>query len=349
VMEAFQLAANALAAAGITEVYDAGFLAFPGVVGLNAPLERYLRLLQRADTEKPLPIKVNLMIPAPSPLADEVVAHPEAFTFSPRLRVTHLKLFQDGAFGSRGGALRAPYADDPSTRGVQRMTVDELGREVRRALDAGLDVATHALGDEAVARVLDVYESVLGERPELAPRRLRVEHVSYASDRDLERAARLGVLLVVQPDFVYPDENGRTMEDDRLGEERSQGAYAFARLDRLGAAMAGSSDLFTVPAQPLWNTYAATTRKNPGGAPLEGWHKEERLTRERSVGLFTTFYPPGGGEPVAGVLRVGAPADGVVLSANPLTVEESKMLDIGVHATIRDGKVIYSDGLLPVP
>ncbi len=120
--EAFRLSVHELAARGITEVYDAGFLAFPGVVGMNVPFDRYLKILRRADAEEPLPLRVNLMIPSPSVLADEVVEKPDAFVFSPRLRVTHIKLFLDGAMGSRGAALRSAYSDDPSSRGVLRMS-----------------------------------------------------------------------------------------------------------------------------------------------------------------------------------------------------------------------------------
>ncbi len=348
VVEAYRLAARELASRGITEIFDAGSLGFPGVVGMDAPFERNLGLLRRADTEEPLPIRVNLMIPSPSTFADKVVESPSAFESPPRIRVTHIKLFQDGALGSRGAALRSAYGDDSSTRGVHRMSVQELEKEVGRAIDAGLDVATHAIGDDAVGRALDAYESLLSERPGLAPRRLRIEHMSYASEADIERAARLGILLVVQPGFIYPDVNGRAMEDDRLGEKRSRWAYAFARLDQLGAALAGSSDDFTIPPSPFWNYYAAVTRKNPSGAPTDGWHGEETLTRQRSLRLFTSLYPKdgGNGEFHGGSLRIGGPADCVILSANPLTVEESKILDLRIHATTLAGRVSFSDGAL---
>lgn len=344
VMEAFRLALRTLASRGVTEVYDAGFLAFPGVVGLNARFHRYLDLLRRVATEEMLPVRVNLMIPSPSALADEVVAHPRSFLSDRRLRVTHLKLFQDGALGSRGGALRQPYADDPSTRGVHRMTVEELAREVARALDAGLDVATHAIGDGAVGRALDAYESVLASDPEISPRRLRIEHFSHASSEDMERAARLGIVLVVQPGFIYPNDEGRTMEDARLGEERAKNAYAFGRLHRLGARLAGSSDDFAMPPPPLWSFYAAATRKNPSGLPPEGWHKEENLSREESLRLLTRLSPAGGGEPFDGQLRIGGAADCVVWSANLLAVPESEILAVRVYATLLEGEPTFHDG-----
>ena len=135
------------------------------------------------------------------------------------------------------------------------------------------------------------------------------------------------------------------MEDERLGEKRARGAYALARLEQLGATMAGSSDDFTIPPSPFWNFYAAATRKNPAGAPLDGWHSGERLTREQSLQLFTRFHPQGGGK-VEGSLHIGGPADCVVLSANPLREEESVILDIRVHATMLAGELCFHDGTL---
>jgi predicted amidohydrolase YtcJ len=201
VMLAYGLAAEALAARGVVEVYDAGALAFPGVVALNADFARALVLLQRADSVAPLAIRVNLMVPAPSRLADSLLAGPRDWILSPRIRITHLKLFADGALGSRGAALTHPYADQPGTRGVARMTTEEILRLSRRALDAGLGVATHAIGDEAVRRTLDAYEQLLRERPGSDPTRLRIEHFSYARETDLARAVRLGVVLSIQSNF----------------------------------------------------------------------------------------------------------------------------------------------------
>jgi len=353
ITEAFRLATHAVAAQGITEVYDAGFLAFPGVVGLNAPLEHYFDLLRKLDEQEPLPLRVNLMIPAPSSLAEKVLRNPKAFAASPRLRVTHVKLFADGALGSRGAALTHPYADDPDTRGVFRMTTEELKANVERALAAGLDVATHAIGDAAVGRVLDVYESILSSTPQLDPGRLRIEHFSYASAADFKRAARLGIILVIQPGFVYPHAAGHTMEGARLGEKNSERAYAWARLQALGARLAGSSDDFSLFPRPLWNFHAAVTRKNPEGRPADGWHPAERLSREASLRLFTGFIPPGGGpakEPAgrsfsSGQLELGGAAGLVIVTRNPLTANEAEILQTEVAATLLDGRFTFDRGL----
>jgi predicted amidohydrolase YtcJ len=340
ITEAFRLGARVLAAQGLTEVYDAGFLPYPSIVAMNVPLERYYDLLRKLDAAEPLPVRVNLMVPLPTSLGEAVLRDPAKFRPSPRLRVTHIKLFADGAMGSRGAALLKPFADDPRQRGVFRMTAEELQRDVQRALAAGLDVATHAIGDAAVERVLDVYAGVLAADASLVPRRLRIEHFSYASEKDIRRAAHHGLLLCIQPGFVWPGDDGLTMEDSRVGKENSAGAYAFASLADLGAVLAGSSDDYTLPQHPLWNFYAAATRMNPEGKPAGGWHPEERLPRQAALQLFTDFAEAGGGV-TRGILREDEAADFVVLSGNPLKTAENEILKIRVLATIRGGVVTY--------
>jgi predicted amidohydrolase YtcJ len=338
IRRAFRLGAEALAAQGVTEVFDAGFLGLPGVVDLRLDFERYLMLLVEADRESPLPLRVHVMVPAPSALADRIEADPASYRrLTPRVGVSHVKLFADGALGSRGAWLSHPYADDPATTGVERMSHLDIRDETVRALDAGFDVATHAIGDAAVERTLDVYEEILRERPQLRPRRLRVEHFSYAKPEDFDRAAALGVVLVVNPDFVAPDDHGRAMEDARVGPERSDRVYALGRLAAAGARLGFGSDYFVAPGAPLLGYYAATTRRNGNGLPAAGWHPEERLSRVESLRVQTRLWPAGGGEPERGGLAVGGRADLVVLTADPLTVEESAILQVGVEATFLDG------------
>lgn len=344
---AFRAGTRMLAAQGITEVYDAGFLPFPGIVAMNVPLERYYKLLMQLDVAEPLPLRVNLMVPMPTTLGEAVLREPEKFrgAAGARVRVTHVKLFADGAMGSRGAALSKPFADDATTRGVFRMTAEELQREVKRALAAGFDVATHAIGDAAVERVMDVYAAVLAADASLNPRRLRIEHISIASHKDMRRAAHHGVLLSVQPGFVWPDDDGLTMEDSRMGRDGTGGAYAWATLAELGAVMAGGSDDFTLPQHPLWNFYAAATRMNPEGRPEGGWHAVERLPREAALRLFTDLAMPGG-VMERGRLEEGGVADMVVLSGNPLTFAKSEILKIRVVATIRSGEVVFGGDVL---
>ena len=338
VMAAFRKATVVLAEQGVTQVFDAGFLAVPGIVDLELDLERYLNLLLRTDQEEPLPVRVNLMIPAPSDLASRITGD-RSFErhLSPRLRVTHLKLFMDGALGSRGALLSHPYADDLSTHGVRRMTPSELRAEALRGLDSGLDIATHAIGDQSIAEALDVYEEILKSRPDVLPNRLRLEHFSYAREEDFERAARLGIVLSVQPNFVFPGDDGVTMEEARVGLGNSARVYAWGRLRDLNARLAFGSDYFNRPLAPLYTYYAAVTRRNPAGLPREGWHPAERLHRLEAMQWATTLQGPGGEFIDHQGLEVGKTADLVVLSADPMRVPEDQILETVVEATFLAG------------
>jgi hypothetical protein len=340
IRDALRAGAHLLAAQGITDVYDAGFLPFPGIVAMNVPLERTMDLLLALDAAEPLPISINLMVPWPTTLAEAVLAGRWPLAIRPRVRITHIKLFADGAMGSRGAALSRPYADDPSMQGVFRMSAEEIREVTQRTINAGLDVATHAIGDAAVRRVLDVYEEILKANPGLNPRRLRVEHFSVAQPADIARAVRLGVLLSIQPGFIIPDADGRIMEDHRLGTNYSEEVYPWATLEEQGAVLAGGSDDFTYPHHPLWGFYAAATRKNSAGQPVEGWHPAEKLSRQSSLRLFTDFFTQGG-VVARGMLRKGAAADFIILSVNPLTVEESRILSLNVHATYSAGRATF--------
>jgi hypothetical protein len=339
VRAATQMAAHSLAARGYTEIMDAGTMHFPGLVAMNAPMRRWLDILRDVDRSDALPVNVNIMVPAPSEVAEQLLSGKLQRELSPRIRFTHVKLYADGAFGSRGALMHEPYSDDAENLGVSRMTEEEMFEYAMRAIGAGLDVAIHAIGDAAVGRVLNVHEKVLRSNASISPRRLRLEHFSVATSADIQRAARLGILIVAQPGFVWPMSNGFCMEDYRLGDERVRRAYAWRTLLNLGAQIAGSSDDYSLPPHALWNFHAAATRKNPEGVPRDGWQGQECLTREESLLLFTRLAAPGGGWR-DGQLRQGGTADLMVLSADPLHVPESQILEILVIATLRNGRVV---------
>ena len=221
------------------------------------------------------------------------------------------------------------------------MAHEEIRHHVVAALEAGLDVAAHTIGDAAVEITLDVYEEILAEKPQLEPGRLRIEHFSYAKAEDFERAAKLGIMTVVNPDFMAPDDHGLAMEDARVGLEQSERIYAFGRLTAAGARLAFGSDYFSAPGQPLLGFYCATTRTNSNGLPVDGWHPAERLSRIESLRIQTRLWPPGGGPPERGELTVGGVADLVVLTADPLAVEASAILGIDVETTFLGGMITH--------
>lgn len=342
VTRAFRLATAAMAARGVSEVFDAGFLAVPSVVALNVDFRRYLTLLANADLEQPLGVAVNLMVPAPSDLAEALTSSPDVQrASSPRVRITHLKLFADGALGSRGAALTHPYGDDPTVTGVPRMTEAEIEMWARRALGVGLDVATHAIGDEAVRRTLDAYERLLTDDPHLDPRRLRIEHFSYAREADFERVVRLGIVISMQSNFNSLPGDIPSFGERRVGAAGATRVYAWRTLGEMGGRLAEGSDYFTMPGAPLLGFHAALTRQNALGAWGSG-----AAGRERAFRLMTMRYPAGGGDPRPAVIRAGSRADLQVLSANPLTVLEDSLLEVRVLATFLAGKRVYDAGVL---
>lgn len=335
VVAAWRLAAEALAARGVTRVYDAGVLPMPGLVAMNAPFAHYISLLRRADSLSPLPIQVHLMVPAPSAAAESLLAAPAAAReLSPRIRVTHLKLFVDGALGSRGAALTHAYADDPATHGVARMTTAEIAALAGTALDAGLGVATHAIGDEAVKRTLDAYEEVLRARPAVAPGRLRIEHFSYARDEDFARAVNLGVVLSIQGNF-----NSGTADDPPFGAQRVGAAgeprvYAWSRLRRMGAKLAEGSDYFTRPGGALDGVIAAIERRYAVGEGMAGHD-----ARQVAYTLGSTWWGADGVAEPPGP-AVGRRAQLVVFSGNPLGVAATGLNNLEVVATVLGQRVL---------
>ncbi len=334
VMAAYRLGAEAIAARGVVEVDDAGVLPRPGLVALNADFGRYLQLLRRADSSEALPLRVNLMIPAPSALADSVLAADTNRALSPRLRITHLKLFTDGALGSRGAALTHPYADDAATRGVPRMTMDEITDLALRAVDAGLGVAIHAIGDEAVKRALDACEAVISERPGLDPTRLRIEHFSYAREQDFIRAVRLGVVLSIQSNFNSARTDTPTFGAMRVGADNDPRVYAWNRLQRIGATLIEGSDYFTRPGPALAGYVAALTLHN-----AIGMGRPESEARGLALRMHTMRFVAGGVAPSS--MQPGATADLVILSGNPLTTPIDRVAEIEVYATIGNGRVTW--------
>lgn len=328
VIEAWRRGADAMASRGVTRVYDAGVLALPGVVALNADFARFVRLLADADRVRPLPVTIHLMIPAPSAFAESVLVMPAAAReLSPNVRITHLKLFADGALGSRGAALSHPYADDATTHGVLRMDAAAIGALARRGLDAGLDVATHAIGDRAVAAALDAYESILRERPDLEPARLRIEHFSYASDADLERAARLGVALSIQSNFNSARGTAPTFGEQRVGVEGADRVYAWDRLEALGALLVEGTDHFGAPSAPLAGVHAALT-----GINAIGQRGDTPEVRERVLRMHQTWLAPGGRLVLPDSMR----GPRVRLTADPRRVPVESLPAIATVATPRD-------------
>jgi predicted amidohydrolase YtcJ len=200
-----------------------------------------------------------------------------------RLTVRSVKLFADGALGSRGAALLAPYSDQPNQRGLLFMSNADMERKIETALRAGYQVNVHAIGDAANRQVLDGFE---GAYQAVGGRALRnrIEHAQVVALADIPRFKRLDVIASMQPTHATSDMN---MAEDRIGKERLQGAYAWRRFLEQGTRIAAGSDFPVESPNPFFGLYAAVTRTDHGNLPFGGWHPEQAMTLVEAFRAFT--------------------------------------------------------------
>ena len=264
-----------------------------------------------------------------------------------RVAVAAVKLMADGALGSRGAALHAPYCDDPANRGLLLLPVDELEARVRAAAARGFQVCVHAIGDRANTLVLDALEAVLRGRPRPSGGRLaavpgsdprhRVEHAQILAAPDIPRFRALGVLPSMQPTHCTSD---MPWADARLGAERIPGAYAWRSLLRTGTLIAGGSDFPVELPNPFHGIHAAVTRR-PRTGPDPGWQPEERMTRAEAVRAFTAWNAYAAHqEAELGTLEPGKQADLVVCSADVFTCPEQEIAAIEPVLTLVAGEIV---------
>jgi predicted amidohydrolase YtcJ len=253
------------------------------------------------------------------------------------LIVGALKLWLDGALGSRGAALHAPYCDDPTNTGLVLVPPEEVDRLTREAVSRGFHVWVHAIGDRANTLVLDVFEGVLaagGPRPQL-----RVEHAQILAPADIPRFARLGVVPSMQPTHCTSD---MRWAGERLGPERLAGAYAWRSVLDSGAYIAGGSDFPVEDANPFHGLHAAVTRR-PRDGDDPRWQPAQRMTREEAVRAFTIWNARSiGREADQGSLEPGKRADLIALSDDLFSCPEARIADLAPVLTIVGGAVVYS-------
>ncbi len=259
------------------------------------------------------------------------------------LAVRAVKLYADGALGSRGAALLEPYADDPGHSGLLVTPPDAILEAVRFALARGFQVGTHAIGDRANRIVLDAYEKAMAERPEAKDPRLRIEHAQILDAADLPRFGRLGVLAAVQGIHCPSD---RPWAPLRLGEDRvREGAYAWRKLLDAGARVLNGTDAPVEDLSPIQNFHATVTRQDASGRPPGGFDPDQRLTRSEALRTMTLDAAYGSfAEREKGSIEVGKLADLVVLSQDILSVPDERLLHTRVEMTVLDGRVLYEGG-----
>lgn len=257
------------------------------------------------------------------------------------LKINGIKTLVDGSLGARTAALRAPYNDDPKTKGILVLSRDKLKDIVLKANNCGLQIAVHAIGDMAVEMVLDVFKEVLSMYP-TSDHRHRIEHASIISPELIELMNNLGICASVQPRFIISD----FWVVDRVGVERTKWVYPFNSMIKANLKIAGGSDCPVDPLDPLYQIYSAVTRGKYEKIELYNYTQDECLTPLEAVKLFTRNAAYiGFEEDVKGSIDVGKFADMVILSDDPLTVNESMIKDIKVLATFVDGKLVYKSSM----
>jgi len=268
------------------------------------------------------------------------------------IRLGSLKGHIDGIMGTSSARFFEPYSNDPDNRGSwRRLMVDEDGNFVEgkflnymlEADAAGLQLSVHAIGDEANHLLLNYLEElnrVNGEQD----RRFRLVHAQVIAEEDFERLGELGVVAEVQPFHLSDDM--RWMEE-RIGRERSRGAYAFRSIADSGAILSFGSDwpgtsASEYPIDPLLGIYAAVTRKTLDGDPSGGWFPEQRISVEEALRAYTWGSAYANFEDdIKGTLEVGKLADITVLSEDPRAISPERIPAIEVRMTIVDGDVVY--------
>lgn len=257
---------------------------------------------------------------------------------SGRLHMRAVKLYIDGAMGSRGAALLRDYSDDAGNSGLLFMGQDELEAQIDRSLACDFQVGVHAIGDRGNRAVLDALEAVMPRYPE-NPGRHRIEHAQTLTAADVPRFAQLGIIAAMQPTHATSD---MYWVEDRLGPERTVYAYAWRMLQDTHAHLALGSDFPVEKVDPLLGIYAAVTRQDLEGWPPGGWYSSQVLSREEAVRGFTLDAAYAGFmEDSVGSLEAGKRADFLVLDKDIFEVDAKEIPGIKVLQTWLDGEVVY--------
>lgn len=334
---------------GLTSVHD---------MGIDAPKIEAIRELIGSGG---FPFRLFAVIDGLLPEWHDLVRKGRTVFGADQLVLGGIKLYADGALGSRGASLLEAYSDDAGNSGIE-ITSQEIIRNVTlEALRSKLQVAVHAIGDRANRLTLNAFEEALRETKRRNAR-LRIEHVQVLQQSDMSRFAKLGVLASMQPTHCTSD---MYWAEARLGAKRVEGAYAWRSLHRTGAMLLGGSDFPIETANPLLGIYAAVTRRDKFGVPnshgdiekhfsvdgtltdvspryRDGWYAREKLDRLTAIRMFTSNAAYGAFmEREIGSLEAGKYADFILLDADVMTIPAKDIPNVSVEATFVGGSEVY--------
>lgn len=318
-----------MASVGLTGVSDAGI-----------DLANYQLYRQYADAHK-LTARIYAMILGTDGDFDVISKSGPLIGYGDDfLTVRAVKLFADGALGSRGAAMLQPYSDDPHNRGLLFMQPDEMAAKIGKAVGKGYQVGIHAIGDHANREVLDSYAAAYKLHPDGIRLRNRVEHAQIVSLQDIPRYVPLHLIASMQPTHATSDMN---MAEDRIGRDRIQGAYAWQRFLKQGTIVAGGSDFPVESPNPFYGLYSAVTREDHEGQPPGGWYPEQNMTLVEALRAFTldAAYAEHA-ETTLGTLEPGKWADFILVDHDVIKDPASKIWNTKVLQTWVGGKQVYA-------
>ena len=265
---------------------------------------------------------------------------PTPWLYDDRLRLNGVKLYADGALGSRGAWLKAPYADAPGERGLGFLSDDQLQNLMSRAAMDNYQTAVHAIGDRANAQALDAIDEMA--QTYKGDRRWRIEHAQIVDPADLKRFGLHGTVASMQPTHQTSD---RTMAEARLGADRLAGAYAWRTMLANGVPLAFGSDFPVERPDPFAGWAAGFTRQDADGQPYGGWQPQEAVTREQAWWAFTGGAAYAGfAEKRFGSLEPGQRADFIVVDRDPVLASPTDLRATRVLETWVGGQKVFDAG-----
>jgi predicted amidohydrolase YtcJ len=309
-------------AVGLTSVADAG-LDFETILMIDS--------LQQSGKLK---MRMNAML---SPTQQNMAGFVEKGTFrKERLTVNSIKLYADGALGSRGALLIEPYSDDPSNRGLLLTSPEILYEILEKAYEKGFQVNTHCIGDSANRLILNLYSEFLKGPND---RRWRIEHAQVINPDDFSLFRKFNVIPSVQSTHCTSD---MAWAESRLGPDRVKGAYAYKQLLEQNGWLVNGTDFPIEEINPILTFYAAVARMTNDGSPAGGYHMENALSREEALRSITIWAARGSfEEDVKGSIEAGKYADFVVLDKDIMTVNISEIPKVLVLKTYLNGELVY--------
>ena len=330
-IRAIELAVKTSLENGITSFHDAG-------TG-----KKTIEILREAINRGILKVRIYAMLTSRDTtlLNEWYKKGPEIGTGGDLLTIRSIKLNADGALGSRGAWLIDEYTDRPGHYGMPTQSMEYVYRVAKNGLLSGFQVNSHAIGDKANREILNEYEKVFNEYPDLAANhRWRIEHAQHVAPADIPRFGRMKVIPSIQGIHMSSD---RPWAIDRLGKKRiEESAYVWRDLIDHGAILINGSDVPVEPIDPIASFYASTTRKTLKGFPDFGYEPKQKMTRIEALKSYTLNAAYGAFEEnIKGSIEIGKYADFTVFSQNLITIPEDKILDTKILYTIVNGVVEY--------